>query len=341
MCPVNLNAVPLKMKRLSKYFKNGVVPGLLLAFSFLALSCKEENKVEAEIAKIPLELNIVRFDREFAKADESDIAGLKATYPYLFPAQYPDSIWVAKLTDTIQMELSSEVDKAFGNFTGETDALETLFKHINYYFPQFPVPKVVTLTSDVRYEDRIILTDTLLLIGLDNYLGEDHHFYEGIQRYIAAGLDKKFMVSDVASAFAKRVVPMPRNRTFLARMIYYGKELYLKDRLLPNDTGAQKIGYSDAEMDWAMANEEQIWKYFVERELLYSTDSQLDRKFLDPAPFSKFGLELDNESPPRLGRYMGWQIVRAFVEKNPMPLKQLLDMPADEILKQSNYKPRK
>lgn len=328
------------MKSLSKFFKNSVVHGLLLVF-IIVISCGEEDKVEAEIAKIPLELKIARFDREFANADEAAIPGLKSKYPYLFPAQYPDSIWTAKLNDTIQMELSSEVDKAFGNFSGETEALESLFQHIKYYFPQFPVPKVVTLTSDVRYEDRIILTDTLLLIGLDNYLGEDHHFYEGIQRYIAAGLDKKFMLSDVASAFSKRVVPMPRNRTFLARMIYYGKELYVKDRLLPNDTDAQKIGYSDAEMDWALANEEQIWRYFVERDLLYSTDSQLDRKFLDPAPFSKFGLELDNESPPRLGRYMGWQIVRAFMDERPVPLKQLLDMPADEILKQSNYKPRK
>ena len=94
-------------------------------------------------------------------------------------------------------------------------------------------------------------------------------------------------------------------------------------------------------MEWARANEEQMWKYFVERELLYSTDTGLDRKFLDPAPFTKFGLELDNESPGRLGRYMGWQIVRAFMEKTDVGLKQMLDIPADEILKQSNYKPKR
>ncbi len=99
--------------------------------------------------------------------------------------------------------------------------------------------------------------------------------------------------------------------------------------------------YTQEEMDWAIANEEEMWKYFVERDLLYSTDSQLDRKFLDPAPFSKFGLELDNESPGRLGRFVGWQIVRAFMGKNEVGLRQLLDMPADEILKESNYKPRK
>ncbi len=124
-------------------------------------------------------------------------------------------------------------------------------------------------------------------------------------------------------------------------MVHYGKELYIKDRLLPNITDAQKIGYTQEEMDWAIANEEEMWKYFVERDLLYSTDSQLDRKFLDPAPFSKFGLELDNESPGRLGRFVGWQIVRAFMGKNEVGLRQLLDMPADEILKESNYKPRK
>ncbi|WP_228237153.1 gliding motility lipoprotein GldB [Allomuricauda sp. M10] len=329
------------MKRLLKYFTLESASWLFLAFILVLSGCKETDKIEEAIAKIPIDLKISRFDREFAEASASDISQLKKQYPYLFPSQFPDSVWVAKLTDTLQVELFDQVDKTFGNFETETEALESLFQHIKYYFPEFETPKVVTLTSDVRYEDRIILTDTLLLIGLDNYLGKDHYFYEGIQRYIASGLDKKFLASDVASAFSKKVISYPRNRAFLSRMVYYGKELYLKDKLLPTNTDAQKIGYSEEQMEWAIANEEQIWKYFVEQEVLYSTDSKLDRKFLDPAPFSKFGLELDNQSPGRLGRYMGWQIVRAFMEKNDVSLKQLFDMPADDILKQSNYKPRK
>ena len=125
-------------------------------------------------------------------------------------------------------------------------------------------------------------------------------------------------------------------------MVHYGKELYLKDKLLPENSDAQKINYTEQQADWAKANEEQIWRYFVERELLYSTESSLDRRFLDPAPFSKFQLALDNESPGRLGRYMGWQIVRAFMEKNPeVELVTLLDMPADELFKKSNYKPKR
>ncbi|WP_437398906.1 gliding motility lipoprotein GldB [Flagellimonas lutimaris] len=329
------------MKRLFKYFSVPVFRSFLLIMVLLLSSCGETDKTEEEIDKITIDLRISRFDQEFANATPSDIPKLKTKYPYLFPEQFPDSVWVAKLTDTLQVELSDEVTKVFGDFDQESAELESLFKHIQYYFPETETPHVVTLTSDVRYDNRIILADSLLLIGLDNYLGEDHHFYEGLQRYIAASLDEKFLTSDVASAFAKKVLSYPRNRTLLSRMVYYGKELYLKDKLIPSATDAQKIGYSEEEMEWAKANEEQMWKYFVERELLYSTDAGLDRKFLDPAPFSKFGLELDNESPPRLGRYMGWQIVRAFMEKTNIDLKQMLGMPADEILKQSNYKPKR
>lgn len=331
----------LKMKRLLKYFTIPVLRCFILVMILSISSCGETDKTEEEVAKIPVDLKISRFDREFANASVDDIPKLKSKYPYLFPEQFPDSVWSAKLTDTLQIELSEEVAKEFGNFEQESADLESFFKHVKYYFPATETPHIITLTSDVRYESRIILVDSLLLIGLDNYLGEDHHFYEGMQRYIATSLDKKFMTSDVASAFAKKVISYPRNRTLLSRMVYYGKELYLKDKLIPSASDAQKIGYSEEEIEWARANEEQMWKYFVERELLYSTDTGLDRKFLDPAPFTKFGLELDNESPGRLGRYMGWQIVRAFMEKTNTGLGQMLDTPADEILKQSNYKPKR
>ncbi len=311
---------------------------VLLLFFF---GCGDGDKVAEEIAKIDIDLKISRFDREFAEASPLDIPLLKKKYPYLFPAQYPDSIWVTKLQDSIQVELLDEVDGTFTDFEKEKMDLASLFKHIKYYFPKYNAPKVVTVTSDVDFNNRVILTDTLLLIGLDNYLGNEHKFYRGIQKYIAFGLDRQFLASDVASAFAKKVVPSPNDRTFLAQMIYYGKELYVKDKLIPFKTDAQKIGYSPEELNWAQANEEQIWRYFIERELLYSTDNKLGPRFLDPAPFSKFQLELDNESPGRIGRFMGWQIVRAFMQNNDLSLQQLLHLPAGEIFKRSNYKPKK
>ncbi len=334
MCPVNLNAGPQKMKQGTKYF-------LFVSFVLLLAACRQEDKRAAEIAKTPIALEIARFDLAFDNATPDSLQSLKGAYPYLFPKGTPDSVWVAKMRDTLQQQLADEVQKAFDDFDDVERGIRSLFQHVKYYYPESQVPKVVTLISTVRYEDRIILTDSLLLIGLDNYLGKDHFFYKGLSNYIALGLDKKYLLSDIASAFAKKVNQYPRNRSFLSRMVYYGKELYIKDKLLPDIPDAQKIGYTPEQMQWAKENEEQIWRFFIERELLYSTDSKLDKRFLDPAPFSKFGLELDNESPPRLGRYMGWQIVRAYMEKNDVTLQQLLALPADEIFKKSNYKPRR
>ena len=329
------------MKLLGDYFKIGKF-FFVFTFGFLLfLGCNDGDKVEKEIAQIDTNVRISRFDREFANAKPEDIQHLKQSYPYLFPAQYTDSVWVAKINDTLQIQLSTEAEKEFGDFEEQRADLDLLFKHIIYYFPNYQIPKVVTLASDVDYDHKIVLTDSLLLINLDNYLGKEHEFYRGIQNYFASGLDKQFMVSDVASAFAQNVVPRPENRNFLSYIIYYGKILCLKDKLIPFDTDAQKIGYLQDQFTWAQANEEQMWRYFIESQLLYSTDQKLKQRFLDPAPFSKFGLELDNESPGSVGRYMGWQIVRSFMKHNDVTLRQMLSLPADEIFKKSNYKPKK
>lgn len=304
-------------------------------------SCKNEVKISKDISENELNLRVSRFDREFAESTPKELPDLKRKYSFLFPEQYPDSVWYSKQQDSLQMELYKEVMAVFSDLESETQELELLFKHIQYYFPKYQVPWVITLISDVDYQNRVILTDSILLIGLDNYLGEDHRFYGGIDRYIAAGLDKNNLISDVTSAFSNKLISYPKDRVFLAQMIYYGKELYLKDMLIPLVSDAIKIGYSEEDLLWAEANEEQIWRYFIENELLYSTDYKLSPRFLDPAPFSKFGLELDNESPGKIGRYMGWQIVRSFMENNELSLSQLIALPADDIFKRSKYKPRK
>lgn len=323
------------MKFLLKYF-------VLISCFGLFFSCEEEDKNAEAISKVKIDFEVVRFDKLFADASPDNLSKLKTDFPYLFPRQYSDSIWIAKLTDTLQLELEEEVANTFKKFDEESDNIQSLFKHFKYYFPKFNSPKVITLINEVKYNDRVILADSLLLIGLDNYLGREHRFYAGLPNYVSKGLDKAYLTANIASALTKQVNKYPRNRSFLSRMVFYGKELYLIDKLLPNNEDYQKINYTKEEMGWSIANEEQIWRYFVEQELLYSTDSRLDRRFLDPAPFSKFQLELDSESPGRLGRYIGWQIVKAFMVKNPnITPAQLINLPADDIFKESNYKPKR
>ena len=124
-------------------------------------------------------------------------------------------------------------------------------------------------------------------------------------------------------------------------MLYEGKLLYLKDLTLPTYKDEDKIGYTKEQLDWAATNEADIWKFFIEGNILYSTDNKLASRFINPAPFSKFYLEIDNESPGRIGSYLGWQIVRSFMKNNNIPLEDMLQMDAAKIFNMSKYKPKK
>lgn len=314
---------------------------LYILLFFFCFSCENQNEVEAEIEKIDVDFELKRFDERIAEAEAKDLPNLKKEFPYLFPKRYPDSLWIEKFSDSIQIELNTEVAKAFPNFEKQKDKLHELFQHIKYYFPQFEAPTVVTITSEVDYRNKVIATDSLLLISLDTYLGEDHKFYVGIQDFFSKNFKASQIVPDVAEAYAEKFVPKPESRTFLGSMIYYGKILYLKEKFIPGAANYEKIGYTKEELEWAQASEEEVWRYFVENELLFSTNPQLDERFLLPAPFSKFYLKLDSESPDRLGRYIGWQIVKKYAEETDAELKQLLATDAQTIFEKANYKPSK
>ena len=124
-------------------------------------------------------------------------------------------------------------------------------------------------------------------------------------------------------------------------LIYYGKQLYFMDKVIPFKTDAEKIAYTQEKLEWSKANEFQIWQYFVDRELLFSTDSKLPGRFINPAPFSKFQLEqIDNESPGKIGQFIGWMIVRSYMENNEVSFQEMLSKSAEEIFNNSNYKPQ-
>ncbi|AFL81343.1 protein involved in gliding motility GldB [Aequorivita sublithincola DSM 14238] len=314
---------------------------VLVILSVFLFSCNNESKVEKEIEKIPMDVEIIRFDKEFAHATLSDLPKLKAEFPAFFPKQYNDSIWVEKLTDTLQDQLEEEVLKLYSKDEVLNEVIVPLFQHIKYYFPNFETPLVIATTSDVDYRNKVILADNMLIIGLDNYLGADHHFYEGIDKYVSKEMKASQISPDIAETYARQYIKPPTKASFLGQIVYFGKELYLKDLWLPNISDAEKIGYTEEEYQWAEENEEYMWRYFVEKELLYSTDPKLGARFISPAPFSKFYLEIDNDSPGMLGRYLGWKIVRAYMENNDTDVQQLMVADAEEIFKNSKYKPKK
>lgn len=307
----------------------------------LLISCEKKNKLDIDVSAIDIDVTVERFEKEFYNSAAENLPDLKQKYPLLFPLSTSDSVWVAKMTDKDELELYSETQKLYDDFSDVQEQLTDLFKHIKYYYPNFKAPTINTLITNVDYENGVVYADSLLLISLDVYLGDTSKIYNDFPKYIKDNFKKDRIVVDVAEAIAEVQIPPSNDRTFISKIIQEGKKKYLLDAYLPTISDALKMGYTQEQIDWADVNDEEVWKYFVQGELLFSTDQELSRRFIDKAPFSKFYLENDSETPGSIGVWFGWQIVRAFMEKNAISLQEMLGTDNEDIFKRSKYKPTK
>ena len=306
-------------------------------FLILLNSCKgNDNKISNSY-----QLTIERFDKLFYESNPNDLFDLKKDYPFLFPEQYDNKVWISRLNDSVQKQIYSEVNRVFSNLDNERSEIQSFYNNFTSYFPKYELPRVITVISDVEYENRVILADSLLLIALDNYLGSEHPFYSSIPKYISDNLISRMIVSDIAEEYAYYVIPRTNFYTFLEKIIFYGKVLYFKDVMIPKLEDRHKIGYSKLNMDWARQNEHYVWTYFVEKELLFSSENKLITRFINNAPFSKFYLSIDNESPGMIGRFIGWEIVRSYMKNNNTSFIEMILMNPIEIYNKSKYKPKK
>lgn len=319
----------------------------LFTFIFLSffslvfvMSCKNASpKNTTSYAEINYEL--VRFDQLFINADKNSFEELKNSFPYLFPGSYPDSYWLAYKDDSLYQALSERVDHKFIDFSKEKLQIGSVFNNLKANYPAFQSPKVVTLISNLDLNNQVIYADSLMFISLDNYLGSTSDIYQGVPDYVKSYLDSERIPIDVATALVNTMYSSQPNPVFIERMVDAGKQKYATQLLLSGFSEAQIMNYSEEKMQWAIDNEYNIWQYFMEKEYLYNPDKDLIRRFLDPAPFSKFYLESDIESPGQIGVWIGWQIVKSYAENNNQPLPEIMAKPSMEIFNQSKYKPNK
>lgn len=313
---------------------------ILIFLSSLGLFGCQSRK-ERTISQIEVPFELVRFDQKFIDTTGVPLESLQREYPYLLHSSISDSVWDAKRTDKWFVELQNQVNEKYQHINDIEKELSSLFQHIKYFFPEIQTPsKVIGLTSEVDYETKVVYLDSIVLIALDAFLGYENEVYQGIHHYIRWFLSKEYLVPSVAKEFARKRVGRSQSRNFVSKMIHRGKIFYIMELLLPKTPLKVILEYTEAKYQWAREYERQSWYYFIENELLYSTDMDLSRRFLDDAPYSKFYLAMDSDSSPRMGEYIGYQIVKSFSRNFPSTtLKELIEIKEEELFILSDYKP--
>ena len=339
---------------------------LLFVISISLCACKnDKGKDIPDVSAINAAIDLKRFDQSLFSLDTNDVsAGLSRLEQEYgeFAAIYFGQILGSKdqriapeghetyvkgfLAHPGARQLYDTTQVIYPDLAGVEQDLEQAFRFFKYYFPEQPLSgEVVTYISEYTIGG-FLYGENSIGIGLDFYLGESYPY----QQYIPANpnfsayLTRTFNQDHIAMKSVKLLVQDLLGSTsgnqLLDHMIHNGKELYLLDRLLPHLPDSVKLEYSQQQVDWVNENEANIWAYLIAEDLIYSPELDKFRKYVEYSPNSP---GMPEEAPGRTASWLGWQIVKAFMDRHPeMSLQELINLRDGQvIMDQSKYKPRR
>jgi hypothetical protein len=92
-------------------------------------------------------------------------------------------------------------------------------------------------------------------------------------------------------------------------------------------------------MKFCLNNEDQMWTYLIEHDLLFSSDKFIIRKLTGEAPFTSY---FTNESPGKAAIWIGFRIIESYMERNrDISLSEMMkNTDVQNILDNAKYNPR-
>ena len=311
------------------------------------------NKSEVKQIEKSLDIHIWRYEQVLNSIPKDSIAfGLKQLQKdyYFFMGDNPateENVLQIKgfLNDKINKQLFEETAKQYGDVSEIEKAFAGSFSLLMYHFPNAKIPRIYTAVAGLSYETPIIALDTNLIICLDMYLGKDFKIYKqlgaAVPKFISRRFSREYILPDCFKEISYQYIKYKNSEnSLLDAMVLEGKRLLFTESMLPDAPDSLIFPVPQEKIQWAIDNEVNIWGFLIEKNFLYSKDNTVILKFISDAPFTNF---FGQQSPGRVGAWVGWQICRSWVQKNPD--KKLSDLmnetDAQKILSESKYKPKK
>jgi hypothetical protein len=326
---------------------------ILVSLTLILLSsCSRDSRVKSAVQDVEIEkVNIKRYELALFTVDtlqiKKELEQLQNDFGPFLNADLSDPANISRIQDFVSDTSVRSIYQITMDHYADLDFLEeelTLaFKHIRFYFPEWTAPEVYSYVSGLYYEVPVSYNGFELIIALDMYLGEDFKLYRkiGMPLYQIQQMNREKIVADCIEEIIRSVfVSNPPPGNLLDKMITEGKIIYLADKFIPLEDDENKIGFTKEQMKWCGQNEASMWAYFIENDLLFTTDPLLMKRFTNDGPFTAaFG----KESPARAAVWVGWQITRSYMGRNKSstPADLVMKHNSMEILQASGYKPRR
>lgn len=334
------------------------------------ISCDSDKS--PDVSHIEADVTLKRFDQDFFAIDTQNLAeslkNLSSAYP-AFLGDYITNVLGLPVdsVSNIEGDLAAAIklfiadyklvkdssDKVFKDFRKWQQQITNGLKHVKYYFPDYKLPEnVITFIGpfDAFFATSFgiqgdVLTEEGLGVGLQLHLGKDFSFFKtetGRELY-PEYLAETFTPDHIAVNCMKNIIddlfpPAHLSQPLIEQMVNAGRKYYLLTRFLPKAKEEDLLGYTPEQMKSVHKNEAVIWDFFLNTDLLNSSEHDITKNYIGPAPKTQ---EFGEGSPGNIGSFSGLQIVRKYMNKFPeTTLRELMEMPPREVYERSKYKPR-
>lgn len=326
---------------------------LILPLSFLLLACGNDSDEvidRPDVSDIELDVTIRRLEQPLFEAKTRDEIKAFLEENELFTQKFlkaqgysSDSALVDQLwqlsQDPYLDTVYQESQQIFADLSQWEEQFETAFRYIKYYYPEFQPPVVYTLVSGFGTD--LFVSPEMIIIGLDYFLGPTATYRpQQLPDYILSRFAPDYAVPGAMLLLSSRFNQTNmEDKTMIAEMVYYGKAYYFVDFVLPTVPDSVIIGFSSEEMQGVRYNQGTIWNHFLKNELLFETNHVVKKKYLEERPKT---LEIGDKAPGRVATWVGWQIVRSFMDLHEeVNLRQLMEIEDGRyIFNEAKYYPK-
>lgn len=240
-------------------------------------------------------------------------------------------------SDTTLLRLMADVETQYPDLDQVEKELTKGFHKLKKEVPEIQIPAVYSLVS--AFNESIMLSDTLLGISLDKYMGEEYPLYKRFfYDYQCSTMRPDRIVPDcfVFYLMSNYAFPFLEGSCLKDWMMHSGKINYAVQVLLDCRSSGEAMGYTEEQNNWCRENEKNVWNYMLKNEHLYARDPMVVRKYMKPAPFTAF---FGENAPAMLGVWIGTRIVSSYMKNHKdISLKQLLETTDyHRMLEESKY----
>jgi gliding motility-associated lipoprotein GldB len=316
--------------------------GLFIGLPFL-ISCQNSETIDT--SNISVKVDIQRFDEAMMQLKTKEqIKGflLKNTkfVNQFYQTSSEDTALINRLflihNNPDTKAFYEDTKKSFGNLSDLKNQLETAFKHIKYYYPDFKEPQIITTFTALDLE--LMVSNDMIVIPLETFLGPKAKFRPQYPFYLLQRFDKPYIVPSILTILSKKYNNIdPNDHTLLSDMIYYGKSYEFTRAMLPDVADSLVIAYADSNMTKTWNSQDLVWGHFIDNKLLYETNDRIKDKYIGDRPKV---FEVGDDCPGRIGQWLGWRIVSRYRTENPSI--SLIDLMknsnARDIFEKSKYK---